>query len=47
MHLEDEYIKKVKEREFNEFLAKRDKMAANGEKNLPMTDAEVAEKLKA
>lgn len=24
MHLEDEYIKKIKEREFNEFMAKRD-----------------------
>ena len=27
MHLEDEYIKKVKEREFNEFLAQREVMA--------------------
>jgi len=46
MHLEDEYIKKIKEREFNEFLIKRDEMAARGEKNLPLTDAEVTIKLK-
>ena len=46
IHLEDEYIKKIKEREFNEFLAKRDQMAARGEKNLPMTDEEVKRKLK-
>ena len=44
--MEDEYIKKIKEREFNEFLANRDKMAAQGEKNLPLTDAEVVAKLK-
>jgi hypothetical protein len=25
IHLEDEYIRKIKEREFNEFLANRDK----------------------
>ena len=30
----------------NEFLAKRDKMAAAGTKNLPMTDSEVASMLK-
>lgn len=46
IHLEDDYIKKIKEREFNEFLAKRDRMAANGEKNLPLTDSEVSMKLK-
>ena len=46
MHLEDEYIRKVKEREFNEFLAHRDKMAAEGVQNLPLTDDEVARKLK-
>lgn len=45
MHLEDEYIKKAKEREFNQFLALRDKKAAKGEKNLPMTDDEVRAKL--
>ena len=28
MHLEDEYIRKVKEREFNEFVAQRDLMVA-------------------
>ena len=39
MHLEDEYIKKVKEREFNEFLAQREVMAKEGVKNLPLTEA--------
>ena len=46
MHLEDEYIQKVKERQFAEFLARRDQMAARGETKLPMSDAEVAGKLK-
>jgi len=46
IHLEDDYIKKIKEREFNEFLARRDRMAAAGEKNLPLTDSEVSMKLK-
>ena len=46
MHLEDEYIQKVKERQFAEFLARRDQMAAQGETKLPMSDAEVAAKLK-
>ena len=46
MHLEDEYIQKVKERQFAEFLARRDQMAAQGETKLPMSDAEVAGKLK-
>ena len=46
IHLEDEYIRKVKEREFNEFLANRDKEAAKGEKNLGLTDDEVKAKLK-
>jgi len=46
IHLEDEYIRKVKEREFNEFLANRDKQAAKGEKNLGLTDDEVKAKLK-
>jgi hypothetical protein len=36
-HLEDQYISKIKERELNEFLAKRDRAASKGEKNLPMT----------
>ena len=47
IHLEDEYIRKVKERELNEFLANRDRMAAMGEKNLPLTEEEVIMKLKA
>ena len=46
MHLEDQYIRKVKEREFTEFLAKRDKMAAEGEKNLPLTQDEVNARLR-
>lgn len=46
IHLEDEYISKVKERQFAEFLAVRDQRAAKGEKNLPMTDGEVAAKLR-
>lgn len=46
MHLEDEYIQKVKERQFAEFLARRDQMAAQGETKLPMSDAEVTAKLK-
>lgn len=46
MHLEDEYIRKAKEREFNEFLAERDRRAARGEKNLPLTDDEVTAMLK-
>ncbi len=46
IHLEDEYIRKIKEREFNEFLANRDRMAASGVKNIPLTDAEVVQKLK-
>ena len=29
-HLEDQYIAKMKEREMNEFLAKRDRAAASG-----------------
>ena len=46
MHLEDEYIKKVKEREFNEFLAQREVMAKQGVKFLPLTDAQVTTMLK-
>lgn len=46
LYLEDQYIKKIKENEMNEFLAKRDKMAAAGNKNLPMTEKEVASMLK-
>ena len=46
MHLEDSYIKKIKERELNNFLAKREKAARRGEKNLPMTKTEVASMLK-
>ena len=44
--LEDEYIRKVKEREMNEFLANRDRMAAKGWRNLPMTPDEVKTLLK-
>ena len=46
MHLEDEYIKKQKEREFNEFLVNRDEMVAKGIKNVPLTKAEVAQLLR-
>ena len=45
-HLEDEYIRKAKEREMNEFMAKREQMAAAGEVKLPMTDIEVTQLLK-
>ena len=43
--MEDEYIRKAKEREFNEFLADRDQRAARGEKRLPMTQDEIKAKL--
>jgi len=46
LHLEDEYIRKVKEREFNDFLINRDSQAAKGEKNLPLTNDEHNAKLK-
>ena len=45
IYLEDEYIKKQKEREFSEFLAQRDKMKAQGQKKLPLTEDEVRDKL--